>query len=144
DRTEAGRIDQGLAASVDENVPVLVLAQQGVGHPYLARDHDPIGRCQRFASHPNLPWIGNRMLGVSFGVLRLHLPDFAVDHVDDFVRDTVANLVGMTLRDRFTGKKKIPSSHLLSFPHSNLGPASSPAARDQNPLRAFPAEMEAG
>ena len=59
----------------------------------FAGDHDLVGGGERFASRTNRPRIDARLRA------------FAVEQIDDFIRDSVANLVRMTLGNRLAGEQ---------------------------------------
>ena len=89
----------GHARNVRDQIPGDALRAPG-----FAGNNHLIGGCQRLACDPELP-------GIDAG-----LRPFAEKQIDDLVGNAVANLVGMPLRHRFTGKEIRLSRH--SVPHS--------------------------
>ena len=69
------------------------------GSARFASDDDAVGRCHRLASGADAPRI------------ELLLGAFAVERIDDFVRDAVANLIGMPFGNRLAGKQKGLACH---------------------------------
>lgn len=78
----------------------LVLLQQSIGNANLARDDDAVRGCERFASDADFP--------------RVHsgLASFTIDQIDDFIRYPVADLVRMSLGNRFAGEQIVVAHRL--------------------------------
>ncbi len=90
---ELGRIDHRMAGGVDHHLAVLALPEQRLGNPDFAGDHDAVGGGQRLAGDADPGRIHAGLLGLT-------------EHqVDDLVADPVANLVGMTLGNRFRSEQ---------------------------------------
>lgn len=69
-----------------------------LGGRHFTGDHNAVGRCKRLAGNTDRPRID----------LRLH--GFAIDQIDDFIGDTVANLVRMAFGDGLAGEE-IAAAH---------------------------------
>ena len=89
----------GWPAASLQDLAVLVLLQQRLGHADFAGDDDAVGGCQRLAGDADLPGVHAGLLG------------FAVDQIDDLVGDPVADLVGMAFGHGFGGEEIVLARH---------------------------------
>ena len=96
---ELRRIDERMTGGIHDQVALLVLLQQRQRNADFAGDDDAIRGGQRFAGDADFP--------------RVHagLSGFAINQINDLVRNAVANLVRMTFGNRFRSKEVI-------LPHS--------------------------
>ncbi len=98
-RAETGRINQRMPRRVVRDGAVLILLQESLRHAYFASDDHAIGGGKRFTCNANRPRI-------DAGAARL-----LVNHVYDFIGNTVANLVWMTFRHGFAGEEIRTARH---------------------------------
>ena len=110
-----GRVDHRVAGGVPQDLPVLALLQERLGHAHLAGDDDPVGRRQRLAGDAHQGRIHAGLLG------------FAEHQVDDLVGYAVADLVRMALGYRFRRK-------LIGRPRHAQTPENCPKMRKITPL----------
>ncbi|MNX91268.1 hypothetical protein D3C86_1233410 [compost metagenome] len=102
---ELRRIDDRMAGGVFDDLAVLVLLQKCIGNANFTGDNNAVGRRKRFTCDAHGPRVNTR------------LGRFTINKIHDFIRNTITNLVRMTLGHGLAGEQVI-GTH-AGFPSKN-------------------------